>query len=32
MRLPWRLKGFGHGHDGRHHQFDLRIIYATIFQ
>jgi hypothetical protein len=29
---PWRLKIFGHGHDGGHHQFNPRIIYATIFQ
>jgi hypothetical protein len=28
---PRRLEVFGHGHAGRH-QFNPRIIYATIFQ
>jgi hypothetical protein len=23
---PWRLKVFGHGHDGGHHQFNPHII------
>jgi hypothetical protein len=29
---PGVSRFFGHGHDGGHHQFIPRIIYATIFQ